>query len=108
MRCASPLSNSVHALRGLQQQRRLMLFLGPRFLACSLTICISLRQSGVSTTGAPVTKEGVLMQDGERLYISYGKKVCALAILHPCASGVVHTRVLFCASSCIRAVVSRI
>jgi len=32
-------------------------------------------QSGVNNFGAPVRKEGVLMQDGERLFINYGRKV---------------------------------
>ena len=72
-----------------------------RFVACSFAICLSLRQRCVSTTGAPVTKEGVLMQDGERLYISYGKKVCVRATWRP--RSVVHTSVCVC----IGAVLSR-
>lgn len=47
-------------------------------------------QNGVSSSGAPVRKEGVLMQDGERLYISYGKKVfvpsCVCACDRTCAT----------------------
>ena len=47
----------------------LLLHLPSKYLSAS-------SQNGVSSSGAPVRKEGVLMQDGERLYISYGKKVC--------------------------------
>ena len=59
-------------------------------------------QNGVSSSGAPVRKEGVLMQDGERLYISYGKKVFYLPACVPVIERVPHACNLhLCVYACI-------